>query len=266
MSMSAEPQGSPAPNERPTLPPTALVRSPDLGMPQNKSEVLVVHDENIPTLDTAKFQHMYRVAQAMAQGTLVPKSLQGSEPGQTIANCFRVVNQAVRWNMDPFALLDCASIIKGKLCWEGKVIAAVLDENLGVRLKYKWDGAGDNMKITITGTLPDGDEESLDGTVGEWKTTGDGSPWVPKQYRKMLAYRGAREWARLYAPGVMLGVYTPDEMSEARETRSAEPRIAIPPPSPPPGRKTAPIAVGGKSKLGEAQEMLAEAVEKSKTD
>lgn len=44
----------------------------------------------------------------------------------------------------------------------------------------------------------------------------------------------------------------------------AEPnRIAIPPPSPPPGRK-APIAVGGKSKLEEAQEVLAEAVEKAK--
>jgi hypothetical protein len=37
----------------------------------------------------------------------------------------------------------------------------------------------------------------------------------------MLAYRGAREWARLHAPGIMLGVYSDDEMMAVADDRRA---------------------------------------------
>lgn len=240
----SEPQGSPPPDER-----RKKLELVPIAEDRPKQEVLIVQDD-IPTLDTAKFQHMYRVAQAMAQGTLVPDTLKGNDISQTVANCFRVVNQAVRWKMDPFALLDCASIIKGKLCWEGKVIAAVLEETLGVRLKYQWGGEGDGMRIEVSGILPDGDTETLIGSVAEWKTTGVGTPWIPKQYRKMLAYRGAREWARLYAPGVMLGIYTPDEMTEAREERTLPPKLTPPPARRAPELKAParPIPIRGKGK------------------
>src|SRR5258708_3621680 len=116
---------------------------------------------------------------------------------QIVANCFLVVNQAVRWGMDPFAVAQCVSVVHGKLCYEGKLISAVLDAKLGVRLKYEWNNKlGDEMAITVSGKFPDdGSTEKVAGTVADWKTTGKGTPWIPKQYRKMLAYRGAREWA-----------------------------------------------------------------------
>jgi hypothetical protein len=198
------------------------------------SEIRVVSDP-IAVLDTGRFEHMQRIANVMAHSNLVPDSLcmvKGSDDGKTlvalpfetvVANCFLVVNQAVRWNMDPFAVAQCVSVVHGKLCYEGKLIAAVLEAKLGIRLKYKWDNkTGDSSGIEVSGTFPDGSTESITGTVGDWKTTGTGSPWgQSKNYKRMLAYRGAREWCRLFAPGLMLGVLSDDEIEVLADDRRA---------------------------------------------
>lgn len=203
--------------------------------------VRVVQDF-VPVLDTARFEHMQRIANVMASTSLVPESLRAIKDGQNwkplpreqvLANCFLVVNQATRWGMDPFAVAQCCSVVHGKLTFEGKLVAAVLDAKLGVRLRYAWAGEGERMSITVSGTL-DGVEETIDGSVADWRTTGTGTPWVPKNFRRMLAYRGAREWARLYAPAVMLGVYSEDEMEQlSRPMREVNPRpLTSPPPAP----------------------------------
>lgn len=218
-----------------------------------KAEIRVVTDP-IPVLDTARFEHMQRIANVMANSNLIPDSLcmttegEGQNkqrvalpPGQVMANCFLVVNQAVRWGMDPFAVAQCVSVVHGKLCYEGKLIAAVIEAKLGIRLKFKWDDKqGDQLGITVSGQFDDENEPRIvQGTIAEWKTTGNGSPWTAKQSPKMLAYRGAREWGRLHAPSLMLGVYSDDELEnladESRSTRARDitPRDDGPPPPPP---------------------------------
>jgi hypothetical protein len=190
-------------------------------------EIRVVSDP-IPVLDTARFEHMQRVAQVMAACTLVPSSLVEEKSGtllplsQITANCFLVVNQAVRWGMDPFAVAQCVSVIKGRLCYEGKLIAAMIEAKLGIRLDYEWSGQGENRHITVKGKYPEETKvRTIEGTVAAWKTTHTGSPWIEKQYDKMLAYRGAREWARLHAPGLMLGIYSDEEMADLSEDMRA---------------------------------------------
>jgi hypothetical protein len=202
----------------------------------------------IPILDTGRFEHMQRIAQAMAGGTLLPDHLIGYKDGskfvaytmeERTANCFLIVNQAVRWNQDPFALAPCTSVIAGKLCFEGKVIAAVLSGCLGIDLEYEWnDKEGDDFGIVVTGRdrktgevlkTSNNTPKAVQGTVGDWKTTRDGSPWknTSRASRmKMLAYRGSREWPRIWAPAIMLGVYTDDEMQhlENHEVRSSRAR------------------------------------------
>ena len=202
----------------------------------------VVQDA-IPVLDTGRFEHMQRIATVMAETSLIPETLKGENPRQTLANCFLVVNQATRWGMDPFAVAQCCSVVHGKLTYEGKLVAAVLDAKLGVRLTYKWSGEGERMAIEVSGVLPDGVVESITGTVAEWKT-GEKGPWKPATYRKMLAYRGAREWARLYAPAVMLGVYSDDEMEQLSRPPM---RDITPPPAPLPA---APVAAVPASRTG----------------
>lgn len=179
----------------------------------------------IPILDTAKFEHMQRIATAMAECSTIPDSFRfvdgKSDKGElprsvVVANCFRVVNQAVRWGFDPFAVMDCASIVHGKLMWEGKLVSAVIDAKLGVRLSYTFDEKpGRALKITVSGTLPgEVTARTIEGTVADWHK-GDKSPWSKEgDWKRQLRYRGNREWARAHAPAVMLGIYADDELSD----------------------------------------------------
>jgi len=201
-------------------------------LPERRERPLVI--DAVPVLDSGRFEQMQRIASVMARSPLVPESLRCEAEGQgpnrkvamlapevALANCFLVVNQAVRWGLDPFAVAQCCSVVHGRLMYEGKLVAAVLDAKLGVQLSYAWnDRTGDAFGIQVRGPKDrDGNDRVISGTVGDWKTSGNNSPWgKPANHRKMLAYRGSREWVRLYEPAILLGVYTPDELGDMQET------------------------------------------------
>lgn len=189
----------------------------------------------IAVLDTGKFEHMQRVAMVMAQMTMLPETLRQDGAGvlfserTILANCFRIVNQAVRWGLDPFAVVDCASIVRGRMMWEGKLIAAVLDAKLGIDLEYEFDGGkGDELGVTVIGTKPGQTKaRTVFGRVKEWQTGGKGAWANPASWHRQLRYRGAREWARAHAPAVILGVYAEDEMTDAIEREAAVQRRTV---------------------------------------
>jgi hypothetical protein len=178
----------------------------------------------IPVLDTSKFEHMHRIAKVMAMSSVIPESLRKGKNDEgkeiwlsedvVIANCFRIVNQAVRWGMDPFAVADCASIVHGRLMWEGKLVAAVIDAKLGLKLNYKFDEKpGQDLGVTVYATLAGETEpREIYGRVKDWHK-GAKSPWANEgSWKRQLRYMGAREWCRAHAPAVILGVYTDDEI------------------------------------------------------
>lgn len=222
--------------------PVALV--PASGQVDRPRREVTPTDDAVPMLDTAKFEHMQRIANVMATTSMIPDALRkikvdGREvelsPSQVMANCFLVVNQAVRWGMDPFSVAQCVSIVHGKLCYEGKLVSAVLDAKLALKLHHYLVGSGEGRRIylsdrqfderVITQLAPGVrflDRRMFDGSVAEWKTTGAGTPWTPKNFDRMLIYRGTRDWCRIYEPAIMLGVYTPDEMLDLSENARAE--------------------------------------------
>src|SRR4051812_4778693 len=179
-----------------------------------RAEAIQVFDP-IPVLDTGRFEQMQRIAAIMSRSPLVPDTLRGNadgygrdrklvlhEPEVILANCFLVVNQAVRWNMDPFAVAQCCSVIHGRLMYEGKLVAAVLDEKLGVKLEYEFnDRTGEDFGVRVIGPPVRDYARVVEGTVGQWKTMRQGSPWLePANHARQLRYRGAREWARAFEP------------------------------------------------------------------
>jgi hypothetical protein len=156
------------------------------------------------------FEGIEKLAGIISKMDSCPAHLKGKP-----SDCFRVVVQAAKWKMDPFAVAECTSVVKGRLCYEGKLVAAVL-RSMGAiqgRLVYKIEGKGQDARITVTGTPKGGEECSITGSVKEWRTNWNGSPW-DLQPETQLVYRGTRQWARLYAPEALLGVYTPDEAKE----------------------------------------------------
>lgn len=181
--------------------------------------------------DSGTFEGIMRVADAMAFSPLVPESLRTKKVGgntvalpheEIRANCFLVCEQSSRWGISPFAALACASNIYGRLMWEGKLVAGVLEAKLGVRLDYEYAGTGDKMTVTVKGTLP-GEEKArtVSGSVADWKT----DQWKSSAYEQRLSYRGSREWARRHSPSIMLGVLTEDEALP--EIRQASGRVVL---------------------------------------
>lgn len=203
-------------------------------------------------MDKETFQQIAEIASIMASASLIPESLayEGSGdkkkplPPETVrANCFLVANQAVNWGMDPFAVAQCSSVVHGRLMFEGKLVSSVIEAKLGIKLVHaygKWDpakeaciigedGNGDSLAIRIGEGRYNEDGVAVftgrfvDGHVGGWKTTGANTPWRVGRNRVMLVYRGTREFARIYEPGVMLGVITDDEYDPAYNARDITP-------------------------------------------
>lgn len=257
------PQGSPPPDERKQNGNGTMALIPvGIEMP-TKADRLISHSD-IAVLDTARFDQMYRVATLMAQSTVVDHSLRGYNdnddwkpypPHTVVANCFQVVSLAERWKFDPYALLACLSIVNGKFCFEGKVLHAAIEQCVGIRLEYDFvnEDNGDQLGVVVSGTFPnEAEAREIEGTVAGWQK-GPKSPWAkPTDWKRQLRYRGAREWCRAHSPGVILGVYSADEMDEV-PAREAEPKAApepkpVPPTTPPP-RRTAIIDKAGPATL-----------------
>lgn len=158
----------------------------------------------------SNIEQAIRLAEVMSQANLVPDHLRG-KPG----DCLLVVMQSQRWGMDAVSVAQCTSVVRGKLCYEGKLVAAVLYAmgSIEGRLRYEFIGTDGSRGIRVIGR-PRGEtkDQIVEGTVAGWKTCNDAWQRSPDD---MLVYRGTRQWARRYAPEALLGVYTPDELEEA---------------------------------------------------
>lgn len=182
-----------------------------------------------------------RVADLMASGkTTVPQHLRGSK-----GDCFAVCLQSMQWGMNPFAVAQKTHLVNGTLGYEAQLVAAVIN-NSGVvkdRFHFEWFGPwekvvgkfqikkGEKGEFRAPGwTLTD--EEGCG--IKVWATLkGEAQPRVlelllaqarvrnstlwaddPKQ---QLAYLAQKRWSRLYAPDVILGVYSPEEFEQPAE-------------------------------------------------
>lgn len=178
-------------------------------------EQIITTEQKLETVfNLSVFEACEKVAKVLAQTELIPESLRVGKDKKPLelsrieANCFLVVAQAHRWGIDPMACIDCASVVHGRLMWEGKLVGAILENNLGVALKYDYSGEGQKRKVVVSGVRPgESEPRTVEGTVADWKT----AQWTSQNYDQRLSYRGAREWARRHAPSVLFGVVTNDE-------------------------------------------------------
>jgi len=193
---------APAPGEEPK-PVTSKV--PALPGAFNPDDAVTLY------MDVAVFAQLQRIARLMCSAGLVPAHLRGDDK---ISDCVLVVAQAFRWRMDPFAIAQHTFVSSGKLGYEGKLIAAVVNTHSSVtqRLDYAYSGEGQDRKVVVFGRLRGEEKDrTVDGRVRDWATTNEQWKKNPDQ---MLAYRGAREWARRHVPEAVLGVLADEEVVE----------------------------------------------------
>ena len=218
-----------------------------------------------PMLDTGRFEHFQRAATALMHSSILNPSIRGQSPQQCFSNLMLVFDLSDRWKLPAMSIAQGIAIVHDKVVYEGKLIAAMLDASLGVRLHYWWQGQRGTeayriyvsdrpfaelaepdatpaeQVVAINGMLSPGVQipgwRIVDGSVGEWRTfQKDGRTpnpaWTGAATQNQLSYRGSREWARRFEPAQMLGVYGDDEIDaitlrmEARDVTPAAPGLS----------------------------------------
>jgi hypothetical protein len=194
--------------------PVASNRLPGLPAAPAPNETILMRK---PALTPSSMTEAMQLAEMMARSKLVPKDLQKSA-----SDCLMVIMQAVRWDMDPFAVAQECSVIQGKLMHSGKLVAAVVNArgNLSQRLSYQYTGHGDDRTISVRGTMA-GESTPREVSVILRNAKTSNSMWI-KQPDQQLMYHGARVWARRHTPELMLGVYSPEEFEPAQTAITAD--------------------------------------------
>lgn len=194
-------------------------------------------------MDTARFEHLQRISRIMGAAAFLPQHLKGKTPEETAANCFRVVNQALRWNMDPFAVCDETYCVSGKLGYQGKLVAAVINSRAGLAAPlgviYS-DGKAQDLAAVVYGSvvkipteafdlLKDYAETESSDTLIDLAKVGvlvirltikqaatQNKLWTTDPQQK-LYYSAVVKWARRHRPEIMLGVLTDDDIEKIKE-------------------------------------------------
>ena len=158
-------------------------------------------------------------------GAAVPKYLR-SNPGGCLAICSR----ALRWGMDPFAVAEKSYMVVNKgeerIAYEAQLVHAVITARapLKARLRHEILGEGGERRCRVWGTFK-GEEtphEYISETLDNLRAARGrnefgvikGSPLWDTVPEVQLAYSTVRQWCRLYASEVLLGIYTPDEVDD----------------------------------------------------
>jgi hypothetical protein len=173
--------------------------------------------------DDNKFAKMSQFAEIMACGaSTVPKHLQGKK-----ADCFAICIQSTQWGMNPFVVAQKTHLVNGTLGYEAQLINAVIVNSGAIIGRPKYDWVGDWSKVEGLPAAGHADESGLgvtvtckmsDGVDESWTcwlascTTRNSPNWKTKK-KLQLSYQALKEWARLYAPDTILGVYSNDELS-----------------------------------------------------
>lgn len=166
---------------------------------------------------------LVRFATLMADSkATVPQHLAGKP-----ADCLAVTMQAAQWGMNPFAVAQKTHVVNGTLGYEAQLVNAVVSSSnlLATRLNYRWDGdwskvngksdKSPSLTVTVSATLK-GESEPRELTISMAQAGVRNSPLWEQDPRQQLAYLCVKRWARLHAPDVLLGVYTPDELQESQ--------------------------------------------------
>lgn len=202
-----------------------------------------------------RMDSMMRMAELMASGrSTIPQHLQKSP-----ADCMAVVMQATQWGMNPFAVAQKTHVSQGGvLGYEAQLISAVISANAPVKEEAPdYEFIGDWSKVLgkveerksdkggkyFVATYTKADEAGL-GVICRMTLSREQRPreitvmmsqcyprfstqWAndPKQ---QICYVAVRKWSRLFSPGVILGVYSPDELQDEAPRNMGEAEVVQP--------------------------------------
>jgi hypothetical protein len=194
----------------------------------------------------AALTHFTRVAEIFAKSSFVPQELRGNT-----ANCLIALNMAQRMREDPLAVMQMIHFIKGRPGFSAKFQIARANSLAGWKTNIRWKierlspatlegealrGAKDNKRkvklqfenLRVTAHAVDENGEVIEASVTTALAISDG--WIDNEkyehdMENMLVMRSSTRLVGRYAPGVMLGLRTVEELeTEPQQVELVEQR------------------------------------------
>lgn len=131
-----------------------------------------------------------------------------------VGACLAVCIQAIEWRMSPYAVANKSYCVNDRLCFESQLIHAVIEQRAPItgRLRHKFTGEGATRRCVVWASVR-GESEPLEYTSPPFEQiTPKNSPLWKSKPDLQLFYNASRDWARMYFPDVILGVYSDDEI------------------------------------------------------
>jgi hypothetical protein len=172
------------------------------------------------------FEHGQRIAKMLASSDLVPAQFKGN-----IQNCLLAMELANRTGSSPLAVMQNLYVVHSKPSWSSQFIVACLNScGKFSPLRFEITGTGADMECRAiatdlaTGEAITGPVVSMEMSRKEGWYAKTGSKWQTMP-ELMLRYRSATFFGRLYAPEILMGMQTSEEVQDIqRATREAAAR------------------------------------------
>ncbi len=144
-----------------------------------------------------------------------------------VGACLAICIQAIEWRMSPYAVANKAYVVNDRVCFESQLIHAVIEQRapLTGRLRHKFSGEGPTRRCTVWGSIR-GESEPFEFTSPPFdQIQPKNSPLWKSKPDLQLYYNASRDWARMYFPDVILGVYSDDEIDSTFVDTAARPEV-----------------------------------------
>lgn len=184
------------------------------------------------TFSIQGFEHAQRVAVMLSKSKLIPTDYQGK-----VENCLIAMEMANRIGASPVAVMQNLHIIQGRPSWSSPFIIASLNSCGRFHpLKFRQVGEKDTDSYGYEAFTKTKAGDEVVGPAVTWamiKAEGwlakNGSKWKTMP-ELMFRYRAAAFFGRLYAPDILMGMQTmeevidvvPESVEVAREDKETE--------------------------------------------
>jgi hypothetical protein len=168
----------------------------------------------------ASFEDGQRIAKGLSSSDLVPSAYKNNIPNTMIA-----LEMANRLKISPFEVMQNLDIIKGKPSWSSTFIIASINSCGRFKpLRFEFIGTPKTDEYGCRAYTEDLDGNKLVGPAVTWlmvKSEGwlskTGSKWQTMP-ELMFQYRAASFFGRLYAPDILKGMQTVEEVKDVHST------------------------------------------------
>lgn len=195
-----------------------VVNDPAELIPLDASEKHIAIQKEVLNMDK-----LMEYAKMLSNSTIVPQSYY-----KRPENCFVALDMATRMGISPLVVMQNLYVIQGKPSWAGSAIAAMLKATpqfRNVDLNYVGSPNTDSWGAYVTAEKTSTGKTIKGGTVTIAIAKKEG--WFQKSGSKwqtmpeiMLAYRAYAWFGRVFAPELMMGMQTTEELND--DVRSVE--------------------------------------------